>query len=349
VLVLAFACTHSSSPAAPEVGHDERGEAASGADLADLAPGQPDIARIPEARTETSPDPLAQPDFFQGLLDFSFPEDLADSASLPELPGPEAPVNPICTPNHDFVVEASEIPAQEAMGLVACFTVNKPGTQVSIPDLAGQYDSGSLAYHWDFSATGGPDDTLQYESLLPVASFWFQDQFPDGDFVQPFSSEYFGIYRKTETGLLLLGIASVEEGKTALKYGKPVTMIPFPLKKGMSWNDDKTPAEGTFEGDSYPADYGLAGKVSVTHTYQSVADKQGSIDVPLGTFQVIRIATDVSMEVWNSMMAVPAAQRRLKIVIFVAECAGKVALVRSLDGETDKEFEVASELKRLGK
>ncbi len=284
-------------------------------------------------------------DVFQGLLDFRF--ETEQDVEAPDF-SPPPDIQSGCIGNGDGVIELSEFPAMQALGLVATYTLNKPGTQVPVPNLGGKQQEDKVSWAWDFSAKISGKDEVHYESILPLSSFWFQEHYPDGQFVQPFSAEYMGIYRLDEEGLSLLGIASAEEDVTALAYAEPVLLLPLPLSAGQAWEALEVPAEGLYEGQAYPASYGAAGTLSVTHSYSFLSDKKGTVKVPAGSFPVQRVYLDLEMAVHNSLMLVPVAQKRVRIALFVAECAGTVALVRSLEGETQKEFQWASEYKRLG-
>lgn len=283
----------------------------------------------------------------QGLWDLGWPDTTSDPEGDVEGESDVGGTEPLCLANDDGVIESTEIPASHSLGWPVAFQVNKVGTEVLVPNPQGTLNGEGTGWIWDFSKPQATDETV-YESILPVTSFWFADRFPAEAFTQPFNSQQLGIYLQDETGFYLLGLGSHEEGETVLVYGTPVPLLSFPLKKGDSWSADEVAAEGLFEGEEYPADFGLAGKVSVHHTYSFVVDKEGRVVVPAGQFDVLRVAVDVTMEVRNSLMVVPVAQVRRKIVMFVAECAGVVARLRSAEGETAHEFELADEYKRLG-
>ena len=302
----------------------------------------------PPADSTSARSDSVQEELFQGLLDFRFPNDANDAGqSQLELPEGDLSPYPFCHPNHNGIIEADEVPAEAALGLVATYTVNQPGTKMTVQGLTGKFLAEEKQYTWDFTQPG-PADIQQHESALPLSAFWFEERFPDADFAQPFSGDYLGVYRKDEQGLQMLGVASYEEDDTVLEYETPVTLVPFPLKLAMAWNANEVHASGVFEGDEYPVDYGLAGEVSVTHTYSFMADKRGLVSVPAGQFEVVRVYIDLTMTVWNSKSVLPVFERRVKLMLFLGECIGTVALVRSDDDETQKEFELVTEFKRLG-
>ncbi len=291
-----------------------------------------------------------QEEIWQGLLDLGSDDFLAELPSPADIVEEETGTNPLCQGNGDGELTADELPVSASMGLVSTFTVLGTGP-VTLPGtgITGTYDADAGGTQWDFS---GPlaGDQLHYESILPLTGYWFADRFDQGDFVQPFSKDSFGIYSKSDQALFLHGLASVDGGPEAvvLVYDPPVPLLAFPVAKGKSWNADEVDAAGRFEGEEYPADYGLAGQLSIRHSYHFTVDKAGTLHVPMGAFDVLRVYADVDMEVWNSNMVVPVASQRVKLVYFVAECAGTVALVRSVEGETNKEFTKAAEYKRLG-
>lgn len=294
------------------------------------------------APTDMDPD---QP--WQGLLDLPGYE-TAD-ATAPDLPPVELPESPLCHGNGDGQIDADELPVTQAMGLVSTFTVAAGTVALPDPGIAGTFDADQGGFQWDLSHPL-PGDDLHYEALLPVASFWFSDYFVNGQFVQSFSGDTVGIYHQDEDALWLHGIASAEDGPEAsyLVYEYPIKLLSFPLKNGHNWSAQEIAADGLYEGELYPVDYGMAGTVSISHSYHFTVDKAGTASVPMGDFDVLRVYADVEMDVLNSMMPTPVVTQRIKLVYFVAECAGTVALVRSLDNEVEPEFTHAAEVKRLG-
>ena len=292
---------------------------------------------------------LGADELFHGILDveeeetaFDVPADESTPDTLEEI------VNPFCQGNGDGLIDATEIPAQHSLGVVVGFTTNKSGTTVTVPDLAGSVNPDGGGYLWDFSAIDPASDETVYESLLPVSSFWFADRFEEGQFVQPFDKQHLGIYRLDDDGYRLVGLASYQEDWTALKYETPIRLMVFPMGLGDSWEDVEVEASGLFEGESYPQDYGMAGELSVHHTFSVQVDRKGTLAAPMGNFEVLRLYMDMTMAVSNSMMAVPVFSQRSKIVLFVAECVGMVVRVKSKADETAIEFDEAVEYKRLG-
>lgn len=293
--------------------------------------------------------PADTDDLFQGLLDLE-PADAADDSppgpdTSPDVP-PDTPVNPFCIPDGDGLLTAAELPAMAAQGAIATFTQNAPGTTVEVPDLDGTWDATCGCTRWDFTAPAAGDETV-YDSVLPVASFWFADRFPDADFVQSFGGGVLGIYLLDDDGLALAGIASAAEDETALAYHPPLTLIALPMGAGDAWQGAGE-AVGLFEGQEYPWDTGLTGALSIHHSLDGQVLDTGRISVPAGSFDGWRVGVDLTMEVWNNLAFVPVASERVKIALYLTECTGLIARVRSTAGENADDFGSATEYRRLG-
>ena len=300
----------------------------------------------PPADTRISAD---TDDLFQGLLDIEPSDHGADTPALPEtnpdVPA-DTPVNPFCTPNDDGVLTAAELPALAAQGAIATFTQNTAGSTVDVPPLAGAWDADCGCTAWDFGAAA-PEDEIVYDSVLPVESFWFGDRYPDADFVQSFGGGNLGIYVLDEDGLALAGIASAADGETALAYTPPLKLVALPMGAGDSWQGAGE-ASGLFEGQEYPWDTGMTGELSIHHALDGAVLATGRIIVPAGTFEGWRVGVDLTMEVWNNLAFAPVASERVKISLYLTECTGLIARVRSTPGEYADDFEAATEYRRLG-
>lgn len=254
-----------------------------------------------------------------------------------------------CVPNGDWRIDFSEFVADPTLGLVAASTVNEPGSTVEIPDQDG-VDDGAGGRTWDFSEATS-EDRLWDIGLSELEGFWFADEFPDATYTVPLdaSEESYGIYKVDADAekLLLLGMASATQDFTLLKYASPISVFEFPIRTDRSWASVDVEASGTFEGESYPIDYGLYGVVSLQHTYTMSVDLQGSAKVPLGTYDVLRLKLEQSFKAVNSISG-PFAENTQISYFYVTECTGLVARVRGVQDETDPDFHLASEYLRLG-
>lgn len=288
-------------------------------------------------------------DLFQGLLDLEPADAGADAPPGPDAGpdlGPDTPVNPFCTPDGDGLLTAAELPALAAQGAIATFTQNAPGTTTEVPPLEGTWDEACDCTRWDFSAPAAGDETV-YDSVLPVESFWFSDRYPDADFVQSFGGGSLGVYLLDADGLALAGIASAAEGETALVYDPPLVLVSLPMGAGDAWQGAGE-AAGLFEGQEYPWDTGLTGELSIHHSLDGEVLDTGRIVVPAGHFDGWRVGVDLTMEVWNNLAFVPVASERVKIALYLTECTGLIARVRSVAGENADDFTIATEYRRLG-
>ncbi len=253
--------------------------------------------------------------------------------------------SPLCQGDNDGELTINELTA--LMGAVASFTQSLPGTSVNVPDPAGIWDDSCDCTRWDFSGDT-PGDGLVYDGVLEPQGFWFADLIPGGDFVQSFEGGILGVYSLKTDGLYLVGLASEQEGLTALKYAPPVRLLALPMSLGDSWSTTASQAEGLYEGETYPLDTGFTGILSVEHSFYGKAYRKGYLTVPAGEFPVWRVLVDVTMEVRNSLSLVPVYASHRKIALFMAECTGLVARLRSQEDELSDFFTSATEYRRLG-
>ncbi len=297
---------------------------------------------------QTGPKDTMVPDDFQGLLDLpdpdvNPPQDAVEAEAWQPLDTTPA----LCSPNQNWILEYEELPALKAMGAIATFTQNKAGTLATVPNPAGKYDAVCDCLKWDFSAVNPADEEV-YDSVLPLASFWFGQYYPDADFVQFFGNDSLGIYSLDSTGLYLHGLASIEEDVTRLVYEEPIPLVKLPMKLGDNWSSEEVPAQGLYEGDEYPLVTPVTGTLSVEHSFYFAVDKKGLVKTVSGEFPVLRLTVDITMKVLNSLMPNPVAVQRFKLNLYMTECTGLVARIRSEEGELETDFTGATEYRRWG-
>jgi hypothetical protein len=305
----------------------------------------PDAVPEAEATPETDAD---APDAFDVE-----PGDASEQVDADEAIEPAEQVDPpdqqdgevaiACAPDHDGVLAADEV--QVAVGASITYTVNGGGATVSVPDLAGAPCEAGLC--WDLSAPQAADEIVVDEvAALSGEAHWFAPDFADLDdaVVIPLNPHEgtLGVYRKTDEALWLVGMVSEAPQATSLRYDPPVPLVRFPLAKFVTY-EVEAEAAGLYDGDTYPNLYG----VQVVHRYHFVVDGEGALTVPAGTFEVLRLSLDLTMEIRNAL-GVPFYTERYKVIDFLAECLGLVARLRSTEGEMDPFFGVATEYKRLG-
>ena len=239
-----------------------------------------------------------------------------------------------CVPDLDGVLRAGELPT--VYDTPEQFLINPAGSQRPV-DVAGVVSSVGVRT-WSFGVDFADDQTLTV-TVSHVQQKWYAGSFPSGQFVsaQDAGGTIEGVYRRDDAGVYLLGLASATEkppeGKTLLVYDAPIPVAKLPLAPGASWVAAGTITGGVIRGLPY------AGK----DTYEVTDDAVGRLVTHSYTFeQVHRLRTAVTVS--------PSAGKVIarKQVAFFSECIGEVLRATSRDGETNADFTVAAELRRLG-
>ena len=233
-----------------------------------------------------------------------------------------------CLPNRDGMITRAEVPLQA--GLFATYRVAADAPVDTDGEPAAQGDGRD----WDLSGDLPGDQLVIVEAREPEG-FWFSTDYPDATYVTPLSAstDLLGIFQITDDALLLLGVASPEDGFTStnLEYDPPVAVLSFPLTADSSWSTDAT-ITGSFNGSL---------SWFQTEDYASQVDSMGTMKTPFGTFEnVMRVRTDLSR-------TVGLLTTDIRTYLYVAECFGTVATIVSQDNESDVEFDTASEVRRL--
>jgi hypothetical protein len=246
-----------------------------------------------------------------------------------------AEIEPLeCFPNLDSTIVADELPIAE--GVAARYLVTPAGATRPV-DLRGLVNA-SGQRRWDWSAPS-PEDRLAELSADPLGAQWFADEFPGGRFVSPveLGGRIMGVYSQSSEAILLHGLASVAEEprseRTLFVYDDPVAVYRFPLEVGRQWVSVGTVQDGTFRGLPY------AGR----DTYEISVEGDGELLLPDLSFeQVLQVYTKVTVQ---PAVGTSTVTRQ---VSFVYECFGEVARATSREGEEEKFFDVAAEVRRLG-
>jgi hypothetical protein len=239
-----------------------------------------------------------------------------------------------CVPNLDGQIDAAELSA--AFDVPVSYLASPAGEQRAV-DLEGKPGpDGTFVVAWD--ADFATDRAAQI-SAQPLGEQWFASAFPEGQFVAPFDlgGTTLSVYARTDSALLLWGVASAEEnppgGKTLLAYTTPITLYQFPIVPGGSWVSTGEVKNGTVRGLAY------AGK----DTYETQVDGLGELRLPDLTFQqALRVRTRVILQ--------PAVGATVitRQTSFLFECFGEVARATSVQNEENEKFTTAAEVRRLG-
>jgi len=231
----------------------------------------------------------------------------------------------VCSFGDDWVISRDEYPL--AAGQQATYRV---ASDVTV-DTGGD-DVGNDLFAWNFSGAYSGDQDVLVEAQDPT-QWWFNDTFPGATYVARLSSadDLIGVFQLTQDELLLLGVASSEDGlfKTELTYDPPVKVLQFPLAYGDTWSTTTT-VTGLTDGVA----------TLITESYDVEVDKKGEMVTPFSTFDTLRVATSLTRFVG----AIPYTENQLS---WVSECFGVVASARSQAYATQIDFGDAAELRRL--
>ncbi|MEM9067342.1 MAG: hypothetical protein AAGE52_02510 [Myxococcota bacterium] len=237
-----------------------------------------------------------------------------------------------CIPDLNGSIESDEL--LPAIGVPVSLLVSPVGIEREV-NIAGSIVDEQRVWSLDLDFA---DDQLAQIQASDLAGQWFADSFPEGEFVAPLdpASQTLGIFRHTETALLLYGLASAEEnpsaGQTLYAYASPVEVNRFPITAGDEFVSVGEVSGGTLLGLPY------AGR----DIYEVRVVSTGRLQLIDFEFeQAHRVDTRVTVE-----PAVGVATSRRQVSWFF-ECFGEVARATSRPDETEVDFTTAAELRRL--
>jgi hypothetical protein len=260
--------------------------------------------------------------------------DASSDAGVPSDDGamPDAPIGVDagpggCAPNHDGTITRSEVPIRA--GLRATF---RTATDAMV-DLTGEVQ-GDGSRRWSLVGPFAGDRDVLVE-LRDPSEEWFADDFPGATYMTELTSEsdLLGVFEVTGDALLLRGVASPESGftETRLLNEPAIGTLRFPLAEGERWTEEVDVSGRAL------------GVVTVyDETYESIVDAEGELETPFGTFEVLRVRTELTR---TNGFGVTLS--RVRTYAFVSECFGTVAVVRSGESESATERFVAAEVRRL--
>jgi hypothetical protein len=232
---------------------------------------------------------------------------------------------PGCTPNKDGVITRAEVPIQA--GLKATFRV---AGDVDV-DTAGTPGANGTR-SWDFSGALTDDANVIIETMA-LTDKWYAPKYSGASYATKLrtTSDLIGVFETAPATVALRGVVTPTDGlyRTELQYKPSVAVLSFPLQMDHTWTSD-TDVSGVAEG--FPVVY--------TEKYESVVDAKGTLETPLGTFDVLRVRVLLTRTIGIVVTTV-------RTFAFVTECYGTVATVTSEDNEADVEFTHALEIRRI--
>ncbi len=240
-----------------------------------------------------------------------------------------------CEGDNDGVIQVDELPWATGVGVP--YLANAEGRTVSVQP-AGELVDGVTT--WDF--TDGPDALSVELDLVDPSGQWFAEHFPDASYAAPLFAhelDVLAVFATYDDRFEMLGLASRFEApaneRTLLVYEEPVEVYRFPLELGSSWT-----AEASFRDATL---YGVTNAGEETYDFE--VDAIGTLLLPGFTMEnTLRLRVDVSQTFAVSSGDNPVLSVRH---LYLRECFGELARITSLPGETEVEFEEASELRVL--
>jgi hypothetical protein len=253
---------------------------------------------------------------------------IADAAAPLDLGGDDPSsdgATPLCSPNHDGVIDRDEIVV--LVGAGPGYAVNTPGTTIPV-DLEPHNGV------WDFSSPPdyqGGSEVQTFDQLLSAKGQWWSADFPTASYAMaaPGGQDLLIVMRSSLDGEQALGYVSQSNQATELTYDQPIPLWRFPLAVGKQWT---ATANVT----------GRANYVAVveSETWEMQVLARGTTKVPIGTFDSLQLRIHTTQTI--------GLQRTTRYVYQqLAECYGQLARIRSQDNEASAIFTTAAERRRL--
>ncbi len=240
-----------------------------------------------------------------------------------------------CVPNLDGRLDAHEV--KPALGVVARYRV---ASNRSVDQAGTVAASGVRVWDWGWSAAA--EQTLQV-AAVPLDAQWYAAHFGPGAtaavlFAVPFDADgtLDAVYRHDAAGVWLLGMASRDvapaAGQTLLVYADAVQVLKLPLQVKDSWTAKGVLSKAKLYGLPYAA----------TDVYTFAADAAGVMQLPdISVDQAIRVRTKVQT---TAIAGKPIERVQTQ---FFFECLGEVARAVPEAKQTDPDFSLAAEIRRL--
>lgn len=228
-----------------------------------------------------------------------------------------------CLPQGDGRVTRAEVPI--APGLQATFLV------ASDVDFDTRGDA-QAAVRWDLEQSFAGDTKVLVTTLDP-ADTWYGPLFPTATYATRLAEgqDLLGVFEAKDDGLYLLGVVSPEDGlfRTELTYDPPAKLMAYPLELDTTWTSTSSIS-------------GLTSGVLTfaSETYEGLVDARGVLSTPFADFDVLRVV--LTLDRW-----VGAALYFDVSQLFVTECFGTVATLRSEAYVSGPEMTTVGELRRL--
>jgi hypothetical protein len=212
-----------------------------------------------------------------------------------------------CVPNHDGNVTRDELPM--LAGVHASYAIAENVTV----STAGTAQPGG-AVDWDFAGALSGDHVVTITTDAPAGQ-WFASKYATATYTSKLSDTQtlLGVFQATQAALLLQGVVSPTSTspETQVSYAPAASILAVPMQVGTTWTSTST-VSGTLDGVA----------AYYTEKYDSKVDAHGTLKVPYGTFDVLRVQTTLTQTVGTVI-------NTTQTMTFVAECFGPVAKLTS--------------------
>jgi|GEM_PF-2393684 len=240
-----------------------------------------------------------------------------------------------------------EIPAD--WGMISTYW-GEADTAAGIPVNVGQTGGGNTWNFADVDSTNSFSQTIVSADATP-----FGNEFPSANLVMETDDlVQFGLegpgymfFHLTTSELALLGLGFELQGTpTPIVFQNPATWAEMPLDYGDDWTS------GFFEQIFFDS-AGMEYRIDIEGTFNMDADAFGSLIIPAGTQNALRIRNDIQIDItvylmlWGIPIEVYADQMSYISYIWMAENLNMSALIMSQEGETNPNFTLASTFSAL--
>jgi len=239
-------------------------------------------------------------------------------------PGMPADAELPCLPNLDGVLSADELPV--VLDRETSYLVD---SDIAV-ELAGTQGATGTEWHFDSAAAARirvAPHAIAGTDLVGI--------FPGSAFSVPGDDGSLGVYSVDDEALWLHGFATVgaaaDPADSSLVYAAPVALLRFPLGPGDAF---------TSVGE---LDTNLAGTPVVrTDTYEVSVVDEGQVLLPAAAIgPALRVSTRVTTSPLGGQAVVTQQTS------FYFECFGEITRAQGRIGESQRDFDVASTLRRL--
>lgn len=235
-----------------------------------------------------------------------------------------------------ITITSDEIPTQFGYQMYEYMVYDTTGAGIAVnPGPAGG------PQNWSFTTTAYPNGFTELTDIVDPATTAFASEFSDADFAYHTagdSGDVFYYLKNTTTELEGLGYGlSGSPVPFVVHYNPPEIWLTYPLTMGTSWHSETAdttgdPSTGTLLIDRRVSDV--------------VVDAYGTITLPIGTFDCLRLRSDdvdYSTVVFNGVPMFTDSTVSISYS-WVGKNVGWLADITSQDGETNPNFTVAGDV-----